>query len=111
MGANGIDCLWLQERAGQVWGGRGFGPFNPLTQKMTTEDVYVDTLHSSGDFIAVAMPRAREEGSMCWQVPLGRQELNVANTFTFPSISRDWRGVLFRPHLMRLAYDQASSHC
>lgn len=49
MGAHGIDCLWLQERAGQVLGGCGFGPLYPRTQKMATEDVYVDTLHSSGD--------------------------------------------------------------
>ena len=64
---------------------------------------YADKLHSSGDAEGA---RGRLD-MICRQALQGRKESNVATTF--PPISRDRRELLFRPRLMRHAYEQDSS--
>lgn len=121
MGANGIQYLQVTRTPGSSIG-RGL-IVSARVRRTYLQNTCVDGSHRRGgderargrlDMLAGAQG-GRNEGSKEGRKERRkkrrkkrRKEPNVASTHR--STSRDWRGLLFRPHLMRLAYDQDSSH-
>ena len=95
MGSLGVEEAWV--KYGVV-----------LISIALARKAYKQITHVDMSIEAVLASAHEEEGSICWQVVKGGR--STTWRARYGCMLWDRRRLLFRPHLMRLAYDQDSSH-